>query len=350
MAQRTAIVAGAFGAVGHSLVAHLQSLGDWQVIGLGRRRAPQGPRSRFIAVDLTDEAASRPALADLPPADAVFFAAYAPRPTTADEIGPNLAMLKNVVEAVEPRSPALGRVVLLQGSKWYGNHLGPYKTPANEDDPRLLAPHFYYAQQDWLAERQEGKSWTWSALRPHAVIGFTEGSAMTLLNVLALHAAISKELGQPLRFPGKPGAYTAAYQMTDAGLLARAMVWAATEPACANRPFNVTNGDLVRWCHLWPKIAAAFDMEVGPPQPLNLEAAMADKEPLWERMVARHGLRPSTLAQLASWRFGDFVFASDYDHISNLTRARQAGWCESLDTETALVGQLQTLREQRVVP
>jgi nucleoside-diphosphate-sugar epimerase len=350
MAQRTAIVAGPFGAVGHSLVAHLEKAGDWQVIGLGRRRAAPGPQSRFIAVDLTDAAAARAALSDLPPADTVFFAAYAPRPTPAEEVVPNLAMLQAVMEAVEPRSPALNRVVLLQGSKWYGNHLGPYKTPANEDDPRLLAPHFYYAQQDWLAERQWGKSWTWSALRPHAVIGFAENSAMTLLNVLAVYAAVSKELGQPLRFPGKPGAYDAVYQMTDAGLLARAMVWAASEPACANQPFNITNGDLVRWCHLWPKIAAAFDMEVGPPQPLNLEAAMADKEPLWASMVARHGLRPSTLAQLASWRFGDFVFASNYDHISNLTRARQAGWCESLDTEAALIGQLRALRRERVVP
>lgn len=350
MVQRTAIVAGAFGAVGHSLVAHLQSRGDWQVIGLGRRQAPPGPHSRFIAVDLTDADATRSALSALPPADAVFFAAYAPRPTPAEEVGPNLAMLQNLMAAVEPRSPALGRVVLLQGSKWYGNHLGPYKTPANEDDPRLPVPHFYYAQQDWLAERQVSKSWTWSALRPHAVIGFTQGSSMTLLNVLALYAVINRELGQPLRFPGRPGAYTAAYQMTDAGLLARAMVWAATAPNCANRPFNITNGDLVRWCHLWPRIAGAFDMEAGPPQPLNLEAAMADKEPLWARMVARYGLRPNTLAQLASWGFGDFVFASDYDHISNLTRARQAGWCESLDTETALVEQLRALRRDRVVP
>jgi nucleoside-diphosphate-sugar epimerase len=272
------------------------------------------------------------------------------RPTPAEEVGPNLAMLRNLMEAVEPRSPALGRVVLLQGSKWYGSHLGPYRTPANEDDPRLPMSHFYYAQQDWLAQRQVGKSWTWSALRPHAVIGFTRGSSMTLLNVLALYAAISRELGQPLCFPGRPGAYTAAYQMTDAGLLARAMVWAAAAPGCANRPFNITNGDLVRWCHVWPKIAAAFDMEAGPPRPLNLQAAMADKEALWAGMVAHYGLQPSTLAELASWPFGDFVFASDYDHISNLTRARQAGWCESLDTEVALVEQLRALRRERVVP
>jgi len=77
---------------------------------------------------------------------------------------------------------------------------------------------------------------------------------------------------------------------------------------------------------------------------------MADKEPLWARMVVRHGLKPNTLAQLASWRFGDFVFASDYDHISNLTRARQAGWCEGLDTETALIQQLRSLRQERLVP
>jgi hypothetical protein len=42
-------------------------------------------------------------------------------------VAPNLAMLSNLVEAVEPRSPALRRVVLLQGSKWYGSHLGPYR-------------------------------------------------------------------------------------------------------------------------------------------------------------------------------------------------------------------------------
>ncbi|MGI4940609.1 MAG: NAD-dependent epimerase/dehydratase family protein, partial [Janthinobacterium lividum] len=168
-------MAGAFGAVGHSLVAHLQSRGDWQVIGLGRRQAPPGPNSRFIAVDLTDADATRSALSVLPPADAVFFAAYAPRPTPAEEVGPNLAMLQNLMAAVEPRSAALGRVVLLQGSKWYGNHLGPYKTPANEDDPRLPVPHFYYAQQDWLAQRQLNKPWIWSALRPHAVIGFVSG-------------------------------------------------------------------------------------------------------------------------------------------------------------------------------
>ncbi len=47
---------------------------------------------------------------------------------------------------------------------------------------------------------------------------------------------------------------------------------------------------------------------------------------------------------------GDFVFHSDYDHISNLTHARQAGWCESLDTGDVLVELLPDPRVQRIEP
>jgi nucleoside-diphosphate-sugar epimerase len=233
--RRTAIVAGAFGAVGRTLVEHLEALGGWEVVGIGRRGVAPTARARYLRLDLTDPGACARAEGDLPAADVVFFTAYAPRPSLAEELAPNLAMLSNLMEAVEPRSPALRRVVLLQGSKWYGSHLGPYKTPAGEDDPRLPVPHFYYAQQDWLEERRRGRDWSWSALRPHAVLGFATGSAMSLLNVLGVYGAICRELGRPMDFPGKPGAFTALYQMTGARLLARALVWAATAPACADR-------------------------------------------------------------------------------------------------------------------
>jgi len=85
--QRTATVAGAFGAVEHSLVAHLQSRGDWRVIGLGRRQAPPGPRSMFVSVDLTSEDQTRSTLSTLPPADVVFFAAWRWCTETEIEVG-----------------------------------------------------------------------------------------------------------------------------------------------------------------------------------------------------------------------------------------------------------------------
>ena len=112
-ARRTAIVAGAFGAVGRTLVRHLEALGGWDVAGIGRRAAAPTARTRYLQLDLTDTGACARASRDLPAADAVFFAAYAPRPSPAEEVAPNLAMLSNLMEAVEPRSPALRRVVLL---------------------------------------------------------------------------------------------------------------------------------------------------------------------------------------------------------------------------------------------
>ena len=122
---------------------------------------------------------------------------------------------------------------IMQGSKWYGNHLGPYKTPAKEDDPGHLPPNFYFNQQEWLTRQQQGQSWTWSALRPHGICGFTTGSSMNQLTAVALYAAICKYLGRPLRFPGKPGAFDCIYQFTEAAYLARGMIWAATNPAWA---------------------------------------------------------------------------------------------------------------------
>src|SRR6202035_1439866 len=100
---------------------------------------------------------------------------------------------------------------------------------------------------------------------------------MSILPAIAVYAAISKELGLPLRFPGKPGAYDSLIEMTDAGLLAKATGWAPTDERCANQAFNINNGDLFGWREMWPKIARFFDLAVAPPLPLSLATAMADK-------------------------------------------------------------------------
>ena len=68
-------------------------------------------------------------------------------------------MLTNLVETVERSSKQLRKVVLVEGAKWYGAHLGPYKTPAREDDPRHMPPNFYYDQEDYLKAQSVGKSW-----------------------------------------------------------------------------------------------------------------------------------------------------------------------------------------------
>jgi hypothetical protein len=64
---------------------------------------------------------------------------------------------------------------------------------------------------------------------------------MNLLMVIAVCAAISKELGLPLRFPGTEAAYRALYQVTSADILASAAAWAGETPLAANEIFNITS-------------------------------------------------------------------------------------------------------------
>ena len=61
--------------------------------------------------------------------------------------------------------------------------------------------------------------------------------------------------------------------------LAKATVWMATEAACANQDFNITNGDLFRWKNLFPKFARYFALKPGPVETVDLSDCMSDKEP-----------------------------------------------------------------------
>ena len=239
------------------MIDHLESTGEWKIIGLSRRGGTDADRVEHIAVDLLDPSQTAAALSGLDDVTHVFYAAYQDRPTWAELVPPNLAMLVNTLDAIEPVAGGLEHVSLMQGYKVYGAHLGPFKTPARESDPPHMPPEFNVDQQQFLERRQLGKSWTWSAIRPSVVSGFALGNPMNLAMVIAVYATISKKLGVPLRFPGKPGAYTSLIEMTDAGLLAEATVWAATNPECANQAFNINNGDLFRWQEMWPKIAAS---------------------------------------------------------------------------------------------
>jgi nucleoside-diphosphate-sugar epimerase len=349
-APNVALVVGANGVIGGNLIAHLTTLPDWQVIGLSRRAGASTDQVRYLAVDLLDPEAARAALAEVTEVTHIFYAAYQDRPSWAELVAPNLAMLVNVVDAIEPVAPNLRHISLMQGYKVYGAHLGPFKTPARETDPGHLPPEFNLDQQAFLEARQQKAAWTWSAIRPSVVCGFGVGNPMNLAMVIAVYAAICAELGLPLRFPGKPGAYDSLLDMTDAGLLAKATVWAATEPRCANQAFNINNGDLFRWRELWPKIADFFGLDVAPPLPMSLAATMADKEQLWSAMTAKHGLTPHPFAEVSSWPFGDFVFSLDYDMFADGTKARRFGFHEYVETEAMFLDIFTDFRRRGIVP
>ena len=146
--MKKALVAGALGVTGRTLVNHLASLGNWEVIGLSRRSPEFRTIAQFIAVDLLNRSEVETRLSGIGNITHIFYAALQPGANFFAEVAPNLAMLTNIVETVERSSGTFRKVVLIEGAKFYGAHLGPYKTPAKETDPRHMPPNFYYDQED----------------------------------------------------------------------------------------------------------------------------------------------------------------------------------------------------------
>ena len=348
--MKTVVVAGAVGVIGRAMLAHFDQQPDITVIALSRR-APDFPtKAKHIPLDLLDERACAAAAAQFTSVSHIVFAAYQEKPDLSEQVPPNLAMIRNLVTMVDRASAGLRHVTLMQGGKAYGCHLGPFSSPAKESDARHMPPNFYYDQEDFLRAAAKGQRWTWTALRPEAVMGMAVGNPMNLLMVIAVYALISKALGLPLVFPGTAQSYESLYQVTSARILAQAAEWAGETPSASGEIFNITNGDYFRWSRMWPHLADFFGMKVGSPVPIDLRRTMKDKGPVWDRLVERHGLKPYRFEDVAQWGFGDFIFKTPYDNITSTIKARKHGFHACIDSDDMFTELLTQLQDDGIIP
>ena len=276
--DRHLLVIGGYGVVGTAVVELMHRTPGWQLTTAARRRPPTSlldgsPAPAHISADLLDAAGTARAFAGLGSVTDLVFCAYSERESMAATVAPNLAMLEHSLKALRQAGARLRQVVLIGGGKSYGEHLGPYKTPAKESDPRFMGPIFYNDQEDLLWHEAEREGFAWTVLRPDGVMGPSLNSPMNILTGIASFAAISQALNLPLRFPGSLQAWSALHQATDSRVLAQAVLWALTSPNAQQQVFNVTNGDHFRWQHLWPQIAGFFGLASAAPQPMNLGGA-----------------------------------------------------------------------------
>jgi nucleoside-diphosphate-sugar epimerase len=349
MGGQVALIAGATGLIGRRVAAHLKQLG-WKVIGLCRN--PQaGSAVPLIGVDLTDADDCRSKFVKLDGVTDVFYTARYDHPEGVTEsVAFNAAMLRNLVEALEPVAGGLRHIHAVHGTKYYGHHLGPVPVPAREEYPRAHGPNFYYAQEDFLRERQRGKSWTFSISRPHSFCDASWSEPRNIGLLIAVYAAIQRELGLPLTYPGTEKSFQVATQFTALELLVRALAWMAEEPRCANQAYNIVNGDAPRWSGLWPRFASYFGMKAGPAQPVDLAVTMADKDEVWRVIGRKHGLRPTALQSLVLWPYGNYVFKPEWDIISDASKARRDGFAGAVDSGRMFLGIFDYLRAERIVP
>lgn len=345
--QYTALVVGASGIIGNAVVRELKRRPDWQVRALPRTFV-DGVET--IKVDLLDPQATARALESARDTTHVFYAALKGGADLLDEERINGGMLRNLLDGLKTVGAPLQRVVHYQGAKVYGVHLGPTRAPFYEDDPRHMTPNFYYVQEDLLRERAAAGDVDWSILRPDVVVGDIAGNPMNIVMVMGVFAVLSKAAGVPLRFPGSEKVYSGVLaQTTDADWMARASVWAALDPAASGEAFNLVN-EPFRWERVWKHVAAAFDMEVGAPQPFSLAKQMPLKADAWQRLVRQHGLQSPPYEKLVGWWFGDFVFNTEFDMVSDMGKIRRAGFTEAVQTEATIVTAIERLRAARQLP
>jgi nucleoside-diphosphate-sugar epimerase len=349
------IIVGAGGVVGRAALGLFETLPQWRVTGIARRAPQFETKAEWINLDLTDRAACldklRARSADV--THIVYCALHEERDLVAGwterrQIDVNVSMLRHVLEALIGTSSSLRHVTLMQGTKAYGVHHGPYKMPAKESDPRFIASNFYYEQEDFLKTLPVA----YTVLRPQIVCGFAIGNPMNAVTAIGTYAAICQELGQPLRFPGGAPCFQEA---VDARLLARAILWAGQTPSCRGEIFNIANGDCFSWPTIWPVFARRFGVEVGPSHPFSMAAVMADKGYVWDSIVRKHGLMPLAYDEIVhSWNFLDYLLRQGsvvprHSMVSTI-KARQHGFHDCIDTEAMFDEILAQLQSARILP
>ena len=350
----TALVVGASGIVGSATAALLAEEG-WTVHGLARRPIEQA-NVLPVAADLQDAAGTAAALSGVRP-EAVFITTWLRQDSEAENIRVNSAMVRNLLDALRAGGPPR-HVALVTGLKHY---LGPFEaygkgtrpqTPFREEQGRLDVENFYYAQEDEVFAAAARDGFTWSVHRPHTVIGKAVGNAMNMGTTLAAYATLCREVGRPFTFPGSAAQWNGLTDMTDARLLARQLLWAATTPEAANEAFNVVNGDVFRWSWMWSRIAEWFDLE---PVPFDgsmrtLEQQMANDAPVWRRIAEREGLAEPDLNRLASPWHTDADLGRPIEVVTDMSKSRRLGFAAYQATDDAFFDLFARLRADRLIP
>lgn len=353
------LVAGASGVIGQAAAERFLAEGA-DVVALSRRPPDLDPhpRLRHLAVDLTDAAACRAALGGLTGVTHIVYAALFEKPGLVagwlheDQMRTNLAMLTNLVEAL-PAPPR--QVSLLQGAKAYGTHVHPpRRIPSRESEPRDPHPNFYWLQEDYLRDAAARHGFDVTIFRPQMLVGGAVGSAMNVVPVIGVYAALCARLGLPFGFPGGP---SYVWEAVDARIVAGALWWAASSPAARGETFNITNGDVFEWRDLWPEIADELGLDPAPDTPLGLADFLPRHADVWAAIVRDHHLRPLPLPALLgeSHHYADRCFAHGRDEpfppkFLSTIKLRQAGFHDCVSTPDSFRFWLAHLRERRYLP
>lgn len=268
-------------------------------------------------------------------------------------------MFKNLLNAIIPNCPNLSHICLQTGRKHYH---GPFElfgkvahdTPHHEGLPRLPVPNFYYTLEDILFEEVKKKEkLTWSVHRPGLIFGFSPYSLMNIIATLCVYAAICKHEGLKLKFPGVKSAWDGYSDCSDADLIAEHQIWASVDPNAKNEAFDVSNGDVFKWKHLWGILAEEFEVEAEEfdekSKRWTLEEMMKDKGEIWDEIVKENGLVPNKLEQVGGWWFVDIVLSGECP-LDAMNKSKEHGFLGFRNSKNSFVSWIDKVKAYKIVP
>lgn len=353
------LVVGGSGLVGTAAVDVFASRG-WEVVAVSRSGKPDDrPNVTVEPLDLLDTAACEAFVAAHPEITHVVYAALFELPgliegwKDEEQMTTNREMLRNVLEPLS-RTGRLEHISVLQGTKAYGLHFHPIRTPSRESEPRDDHPNFYWLQEDLVRELSATAGFAFTIFRPTLVVGPNIGGSMNVSLVIGAYGALQREAGLPMPFPG---GVEYVQDAVDARLIGSAAEWAATAPTARNEIFNLHNGEVFTWRDLWPSLADALGVETAPDEPRSMVEYFRGRDDEWAALAAKHSLAVPSLSRL----LGESPFFTDFQFAAGLTtppapaimstiKLHEAGFHEVRNTTTTFVETLERLQRMRVLP
>lgn len=234
--------------------------------------------------------------------------------------------------------------------------------PLKESYPRIPEPWaskiFYYTQYDKLKEMSQGKTWTFSEIRPDGIVGFTPAkNAMNMAQGMAIYLTIYREVkgaGATVPFPGSEHGYKSTHHDTFQDILSKLEIYAALNPAkCGDGGvFNATDGRTISWAQVWPRLCEHFGLVgTGPAEGSErIENFVRGNRSTWTALAKKHNLKEAVIDE-QGWGHLQFMMVDfDFDREFDMSRAREVGFHEEIDTVEGYVVAWNRMRAAKILP
>ncbi|WCJ29207.1 NAD(P)-binding Rossmann-fold superfamily protein [Euphorbia peplus] len=357
--QKVALIFGGTGLVGRELVRRLISKPKWKVYGIARRldniTPIQNPNYIFIPCDLLDAQATQKKLSSIVQnVTHMFWITWAAQfPLDSQEcLEQNLAMMSNALNVILPNNNSLKHVSIQTGMKHYTSLGKGENIVYDEDSPRVKGGcNFYYALEDLLKERLEGKV-GWSVLRPGLITGSSNRTLYNVMGCLCVYGSICRYLNLPFIFGGSRECWEeVCIDCSDARLVAEHHIWAASNDH--SEAFNSSNGTSFVWKEVWPILAKKFEVQVAKDMFLSdfwFAKAMEDKNKVWKEIVVKNGLVKSEIEDLANWDFLDALFRCPVKLLGKRDKSDQLGFSFRYKTLESMLYWIDSMKNDKLIP